>query len=85
MQIYVIRDRLYSSSHGLVSNSNIGAYTSDVSGQVTATGTDSLPDFHSANMKHKAIYVYDPNIRIGTDRLRIFMDQAVFVPIIFAY
>ena len=30
-------------------------------------------------------YINDPNIRIGGDRLRIFLDQAVFVPIIVAY
>ena len=29
-------------------------------------------------------YVNDPNVRIGGDRLKIFEDQAVFVPIIIA-
>ena len=30
-------------------------------------------------------YVNDPNVRIGGDRLKIFEDQAVFVPIMIAH
>lgn len=30
-------------------------------------------------------YVNDPNVRVGSDRLQIYTDQAVFVPIIVAY
>jgi hypothetical protein len=72
-------------SHGLP-NSITGAYISDVPGQVTATGTDALPDSGSVNTEeYQAIYVNDPNIRVGSDRLQILNDQAVFVPIITAY
>jgi hypothetical protein len=34
---------------------------------------------------YKQTYVNDPNIRVGGDRLKIFEDQAVLVPIIIAY
>jgi hypothetical protein len=59
-------------SHGLP-NKITGAYTSD------------LPDSHSTDPNYPKVYVNDPNIRIGSDRLRIFEDQAVFVPICVAY
>jgi hypothetical protein len=65
-------------------NRNTGAYTSDVPGQVTGSGT--LPDSMGADiMNYSKTYVNDPNIRIGGDRLQIFDDQAVLVPIITAY
>ena len=35
--------------------------------------------------EYRAAYINDPNIRIGSDRLQIFEDQAVFFPIISAY
>jgi len=67
-------------SHGLP-NSITGANISDVSRPV-----DTSPDSQSANLdEYQARYVNDPNIRIGSDRLQIFQDQAVFVPIIVAY
>jgi len=34
---------------------------------------------------YKQAYVNDPNVRVGGDRLKIYADQAVLVPIIIAY
>jgi hypothetical protein len=34
---------------------------------------------------YPTLYVNEPNIRVGADRLQIFEDQAVFIPIIVAY
>jgi hypothetical protein len=39
----------------------------------------------SYSPSHRNAYINDPNVRIGGDRLRIFEDQAVFVPLIVAY
>jgi hypothetical protein len=65
-------------------NRHTGAYTSDVPGQ--ATGSGALLDSMGADiMNYSKTYVNDPNIRIGGDRLQIFDDQAVLVPIIIAY
>ncbi|HEY9386503.1 MAG TPA: hypothetical protein VIP70_05655 [Nitrososphaeraceae archaeon] len=64
-------------------NSITGANTSDVPG--TVPGTGNSPDSFGADTGYRAIYVNDPNIRIGSDRLQIFQDQFVFVPIIIAY
>src|SRR5215212_5588070 len=66
-------------------NRNTGANISDVPSQIAA-GTGSLLDPSSGNMdEYLSTYINDPNIRIGSDRLQIFEDQAVFVPIIVAY
>ena len=65
-------------------NKQTGAYISDVSGQVTGTGTLS-GSMDADIMNYSKTYVNDPNIRIGGDRLQIFDDQAVLVPIIIAY
>jgi hypothetical protein len=46
----------------------------------TTTGATS-----SASGMYSYPYLNEPNVRIGTDRLQIFEDQAVFVPIIVAY
>ena len=70
-------------SHGLP-NKTTGAFISDIPGHEMA-GTDTLTDTPSADMAYRAVYFNDPNIRIGSDRLQIFSDQAVFVPIIIAY
>lgn len=65
-------------------NKQTGAYIPDVSGQVTGSGTS--PDSMGADiMNYSKTYVNDPNIRIGGDRLQIFDDQAVLVPIIISY
>jgi hypothetical protein len=64
-------------------NKNTGANISDVPPQVT--GSDTLPTSLSADLNYSKKYVNDPNIRIGEDRLQIFADQAVLVPIIIAY
>jgi hypothetical protein len=64
-------------SHGLP-NSTTGT-------QVSATRTDTSADGHSIDPDYPTIYVNDPNIRVGSDKLQIFEDQAVFVPIITAY
>jgi hypothetical protein len=47
----------------------------------TTTGTTSEQELYG----YPTLYVNEPNIRIGSDRLQIFEDQAVFVPIIVAY
>jgi hypothetical protein len=69
-------------SHGLP-NKITGAGTSDLPGRVTGSGT--IPDSLSTDPNYPMTYVNDPNIRIGGDKLRIFEDQAVFVPIVVAY
>lgn len=70
-------------SHGLP-NKTTGAFISDIPGQEVGV-TDTTPNTSSPDMSYRAIYLNDPNIRIGSDRLQIFEDQAVFVPIIIAY
>jgi hypothetical protein len=62
-----------------ITNANIP----DIPGQVT--GPDTLPSSLNPDPNYSKIYVNDPNIRIGGDRLQIFADQAVLVPIIIAY
>jgi hypothetical protein len=77
-------------SRGLPSR-QVGANISDV--QSLGNETDPLANTSSEHESistgylpsHKRAYVNDPNIRIGGDRLRIFKDQAVFVPIIVSY
>jgi hypothetical protein len=64
-------------------NKITGANISDVTGQVA--GSDALPDSNNADPDYPKIYPNDPNIRVGSDRLQIFEDQAVIVPIIIAY
>jgi hypothetical protein len=66
-------------------NKITGAYISDVPGQESATGRDTSRDDNITDPDYPIIYVNDPNIRIGNDRLQIFQDQAVFFPIITAY
>jgi hypothetical protein len=67
-------------------NSTTGANISDVLRQVV-DGTDPTSGSQSAGVddEYRGVYVNDPNIRIGNDRLQIFDDQAVFVPMIVAY
>jgi hypothetical protein len=62
-------------------NTITGANISDVPG----SGTDSFPDPHGADLNYRTAYINDPNIRIGSDRLQIYEDQLVFVPVIIAY
>jgi hypothetical protein len=69
-------------SHGLP-NSFTGADTSNVPNEVAAIDTSS--DGHTTDPDYQRKYKNDPNIRIGSDRLQIFEDQAVFVPIITSY
>lgn len=68
-------------SHGLP-NHITGAYISD---EVAVKGSDTSPDGRSAAPEYQTPYVNDPNIRVGSDKLQIFEDQAVFIPIIIAY
>jgi hypothetical protein len=49
------------------------------------TETETLHDPHSIDRNYPTGYRNDPNIRIDGDRLQIFADQYVFVPIIIAY
>jgi hypothetical protein len=64
-----------------------GANTSDVPGTMGTPKDmlDSSTDDQSYSPSFSGTYVNDPNVRIGGDRLRIFDDQAVLVPIIIAY
>lgn len=47
--------------------------------------SDSSSDNHITENDYPTGYVNDANIRVGNDRLQIFEDQPVFVPIIVAY
>lgn len=71
-------------SHGLP-NRVTGAYISEVPGLETSTRTDSSQDSRADMDEYQANYVNDPNIRIGSDRLQILTNQAIFIPIITAY
>jgi hypothetical protein len=68
-------------------NKLTGANTSDVPG-TPGTPKDTLDastDEQSYSSSFAGTYVNDPNVRIGGDRLRIYEDQAVLVPIIISY
>jgi len=69
-------------SHGLP-NRLTGAYTPDLPGGLGRQ--DTLSDLSNSDPSLPFTYVNDPNIMIGGDKLQIFTDQAVFVPIIIAY
>jgi hypothetical protein len=71
-------------SHGLPDNTT-GAYVVNTPGQETVANTGSLPNVYNVDLNYPTTYVNDPNIRIGSDKLQIFSDQAVFIPIILAY
>jgi hypothetical protein len=67
-----------------------GANISDIPAVPSeASGSDISPDSTGGDvtgmMGYSKAYVNDPNIKIGGDRLQIFEDQAVFVPIIIAF
>jgi hypothetical protein len=47
--------------------------------------SDALTDSFGADPNYPKLYPNNPNIRVGSDRLQIFEDQAVLVPIINAY
>ncbi len=47
--------------------------------------SDAPPPNQVTDSDYPTTYVNDPNIRVGSDRLQIFHDQAVFVPIIVGY
>jgi hypothetical protein len=65
-------------------NSITGANTAEIPKQM-AFESNAFPDSDIGDVDYRAIYVNDPNVRIGSDRLQIFQDQLVFVPIIVAY
>ena len=60
-----------------------GAYISDVPNHGVGGIDTSKPV--SMDSEYNLSYINDPNIRIGGDRLQIYLDQAVFIPIIVAY
>jgi hypothetical protein len=68
-------------------NRLIGSNLSDVDG--AQANSDSMSSSSNEELSYSAsyarAYVNDPNIRIGGDRLKIYQDQAVLVPIIIAY
>lgn len=70
---------VYLRSHGLPHRLN----TADYSGQVYLTGT--LPNEFSTDENRPTLYDEAPNVRCAGERLQIFEDQAVFIPIIVAY
>jgi hypothetical protein len=74
---------VFTRSHGLP-NSTTGAFASDMPSQVTSESV-SPTDSHIGDMEYRTTYFNDPNVRIGSDRLQIFEDQIVFVPISVAY
>ena len=47
-------------------------------------GVDA-PKASSGDTEYNLSYINDPNIRIGSDRLQIYLDQSIFIPIIVAY
>lgn len=69
-------------SHGLP-NRITGAFISDVPDQ--PGGADPVSDQPRTDVEYGARYNNDPNIRTGSDRLQIYDDQFIFVPIIIAY
>jgi hypothetical protein len=72
-------------SHGLP-NKTSGAYTSEIPTELIAKGTGSLPEDRSTELDYyPTMYINDPNVRTDGDKLQIFSDQAVFVPIIVSY
>jgi hypothetical protein len=70
-------------------NKNTNANTSDVpniEGSLNLRGPSGETAFSTGySPVYKQAYVNDPNIRVGGDRLQIYQDQAVLVPIIIAY
>jgi hypothetical protein len=68
-------------------NKLTGANTSDVPGTPSTPkdNLDSSIDDQNYSPSFSGTYVNDPNVRIGGDRLRIYEDQAILVPIIIAY
>jgi hypothetical protein len=72
-------------SHGLP-NKDTGAYTSDLPSEIIDKGTSALEDDHTGDLDYyPTTYVNDPNIRIDGHKLQIYLDQAIFVPIIVSY
>jgi len=61
------------------------SYSSSLQIQPNLTGVDTLPQAYNSDLNYPNKYVNEPNIRIGSDRLQIYADQAVYVPIIKAY
>lgn len=71
-------------------NEKTGANISDVPGKLGETmGLDnssySEPTDVTGLFTQNKPYVNDPNVKVGGDRLQIYEDQAVFVPIIVAF
>jgi hypothetical protein len=64
-------------------NRTTGAFIPDVPAQVSSSSVVS--DQVSGELSYSKAYVNDPNIRIGSDRLQIYEDQAVLIPVIVAY
>ena len=69
-------------------NEKIGANISDnpsLAGERSGESPESASIDVPGMTDYSKPYVNDPNIRVGGDRLQIFEDQAVFVPIIVAF
>jgi hypothetical protein len=71
-------------------NEKTGANISDIPAVPgEASVSDTLPGSTAGDVTgmigYSKTYVNDPNVKVGGDRLQIFEDQAVFVPIIVAF
>jgi hypothetical protein len=69
-------------SRGLPSKST-GANIPDVPGQLV--GAEARGDALTSDAAYPGTYVNDLNVKVGGDRIQIFANQAVLVPIIIAY
>jgi hypothetical protein len=71
-------------------NSKTGANISDIPGSISELSDSNNSPYPesvdiSGLLTNTKAYMNDPNVKVGGDRLRIFSDQVVFVPIILAY
>jgi hypothetical protein len=71
-------------SHGLP-NTSIGAFVTNTLRGVNLDTSTALSSVSNTDSNYPTEYVNDPNIRVGGDRLQIFSEQAVFIPIITAH
>jgi hypothetical protein len=66
-----------------------GAFISDVPNisplQLGVTDSSNLVNPGGVDPNYPKQYINDPNIRVGSEELKIFEDQAVLVPVIVAY
>lgn len=66
-------------------NKIIGSNLLDVVGTEASSDTLASNEEQSYSASYARAYVNDPNVKVGGDRLQIYENQAVLVPIIIAY